>query len=276
MTAAGAVLLVLIFAGAGVVRATPHGDRTVAGRLLWGAPARASIAGRPVSGMTFEEVESLVWSLQGTLRLPPKNASIDRRSGRIEPGRDGATLDVELTRAAVMGAGEGETVMPRTTRVRPRISAEDVPRLTRPLGSYATTVAGSPERRENIRLATRNLDRSLIAPGEIFSFLETLGPTTHERGFVDAPVIVGEEFVPGPGGGVCQVATTIYNAALESGLAVVERHRHTKPVSYVPEGMDAVVASWGLDLKILNPTDHPVMLRVSLDGRRLMARFLGP
>ncbi|MGE5484241.1 MAG: VanW family protein [Ignavibacteriales bacterium] len=262
-------------AAANLERDLPR-DTSVAYRLLWGAAPGTSVASVPLCGMTEREVRSALWSLRAQFRVMPRDAAVDRSTGAINPERDGLELDVEATCRAVMSAGEGEQVAPVMTTVPPRIRADDIRRLKRTRGAFATSVAGSAERRENIRLAARYLDYTVLAAGQTFSFLETLGPTSYERGFVDAPVIVGEEFVPGPGGGVCQVATTIYNAALESGLPVIERHRHTKPVGYVAEGRDAVVASWGLDLKLVNSLDHPVMLRLNVSDGVLTAKFLGP
>lgn len=252
------------------------GGRSAPDRLLWGAPAGSRVAGVSVGGMTAQEVGSLLEWLRPALAVPSRDATIQRPEGRIIPEREGLELDVEATRAAVMSAREGEEILPALKPVSPKVRAADIIRLKRVKGSYFTWVGGSPGRRENIRLAAHHLDNALIPPGETFSFLEALGPTSYERGFVDAPVIVGEEFVQGPGGGVCQVATTVYNAALESGLPIVERHRHSKPVSYVPEGRDAVVAEWFFDLKIANPFEHPVLLRVGVDGGMLVARFVGP
>lgn len=251
-------------------------DTPLAFRLLWGAAPGTSVASTPLCGMTDGEVRSVLRAMQAEFRAVPRDASVDRSTGAIIPERDGLELDVEATCEAAMSAVEGEEVAPVMRPVAPGIRAGDISKLESAKGLFATRVGGSAERRENIRLAARYLDYTLLAAGQTFSFLETLGPTSYERGFVDAPVIVEEEFVPGPGGGVCQVATTIYNAALESGLAITERHRHTRPVGYAPEGRDAVVASWGLDLKVVNSLDHLVMLRVNFSDGTLTARFMGP
>ncbi len=278
MTGCAAVVCLFALAvatGAGLVAAPPL-QPTVAERLLWGARPGTRLASTSLTGMTSAEIHDLLWSMQAQFRVEPRDASVDRLTGEVIPERDGYALDAGATCRAVMSAREGEEVTPRMALMPAKVRASDIVRLRRRRGAYTTSVAGSAERHENIRLAARYLDYTILPPGGTFSFLETLGPTSYERGFVDAPVIVGEEYMPGPGGGVCQVATTIYNAALESGLLVVERHRHTKPVGYVPEGKDAVVASWGLDLKIANPFDHPIMLRVGAGGGYLTARFLGP
>src|SRR5690606_17886713 len=120
------------------------------------------------------------------------------------------------------------------------------------IGSYSTWFHGSPARHQNISTALKSVNNTMIWPGEVFSFNDTTGPRTPERGYLPAPIILNGDYDVGYGGGVCQVSSTVYNAALAANLTILERHSHTRPVHYVPEGYDATVDYGWLDLKWQN------------------------
>lgn len=142
------------------------------------------------------------------------------------------------------------------------------------LGSYTTTLLGSQAARTaNIRLAAEALDGTVLAPGEVLSFDHVVGPRSFERGYQMAPVILRETRQLQTGGGVCQVASTMFVAGLLSGLSAVERWRHSTPVDYIPLGHDATIAWGAKDLKLRNDTDQRVRLRVFVTGATLSARF---
>ncbi len=123
------------------------------------------------------------------------------------------------------------------------------------LSSYTTRFDGGNEARShNIRLAAKFISGCVIACGEVFSFNATVGQRTPERGFKRAAIIKDGEFVEGVGGGVCQVSTTLYNAALLSGCKVREYHPHSLPVGYVPPSRDAMVSGTFYDLRFENTT----------------------
>ncbi len=143
-------------------------------------------------------------------------------------------------------------------------------------GTFTTTFdAVQEERSHNIRLAAGILHNSIIEPGEIFSINAVIGDTTPEKGYKKAPVIVGEELVPGYGGGLCQVSTTLYNAALLAGLEIVERHPHGMTVPYVPPGRDATIAYPGKDLKFKNTTGRTLLLTAAVGANDLTFSLFG-
>ena len=144
------------------------------------------------------------------------------------------------------------------------------------LGSFSTTLIGSlPERTANVRLAAAALDGAVLAPGDEWSFNRHVGPRSRARGYQDAPVILRETRQLQTGGGVCQVASTVFAAALLAGLSVAERHRHSSPVDYIPLGEDATIA-WGVkDLRLRNDLPQRVRLRVEVVGSLLSARLEG-
>ena len=123
---------------------------------------------------------------------------------------------------------------------------------------------------ENIRLSARRLDGIALQPYGEFSFNGAVGPRTRENGYQEAKVIAGGEFVVGVGGGVCQVSTTLYNAALLSGLTVLEYHPHSLRVGYVPPSRDAMVSSFS-DLRLYNP--RPETVYISAEVGRDWLRF---
>lgn len=144
------------------------------------------------------------------------------------------------------------------------------------LGSFTTTLVGSlPERTHNLRLAVQALDGAVLRPGEELSFNQRVGPRTAERGYGPAPVILRETRQVQVGGGVCQVATTLFAASLLAGLGVVERHRHSSPVDYVAPGEDATIAWGAKDLRLRNDLDQDVRVRVEVLGSTLVARIEG-
>lgn len=131
------------------------------------------------------------------------------------------------------------------------------------------------ERKHNIALAAKALDNALIAPEEEFSFNRRVGPRSKERGYKDAKIIVGGEFVEGVGGGVCQVSTTLYNAMLLAGFSATEYHPHSLQVSYVQPSFDAMVSYYNADLRFVNDTKNPVYLKTRADGSKLTVRIYG-
>jgi putative cell wall-binding protein len=139
-----------------------------------------------------------------------------------------------------------------------------------PIAQYSTNFDLSlVNRTENLRLAATALNGKLLAPGERFSFNQSVGERTSEAGYKDALIIEGDTFVPGLGGGICQVSSTLYNAVILAGLEIIERHPHTLPISYVPPGQDATVAYPMLDFKFRNSTDNYLLIRSSVEGNTL-------
>ncbi len=129
------------------------------------------------------------------------------------------------------------------------------------LGEETTRYTSTPAGRvHNLQLAAGRLNGLLLPPEAVFSFDAKIGPYTEGHGYHSAPTIDGNKFIPGVGGGVCQVAGTLYDAALVAGLKVLERHPHTLAVGYLPPGFDAMVAPGGLDLRLANDTGHPVVI----------------
>lgn len=162
------------------------------------------------------------------------------------------------------------------TPVPPRVSTEDVAHIDAIIGKCTTYYSTrKATRSHNIRLAASAIDGKLIRQGEVFSFNEAVGPRCFDRGYKVAPVLVKGRFEHDIGGGVCQVSGTLFNAALRAGLEIVERHHHSRPIGYLPAGMDATVDYGRLDLKLRNPYPYPVCIKASAIGGKLTVLILG-
>ena len=138
--------------------------------------------------------------------------------------------------------------------------------ITARIGTYTTSVAGTTNRLDNVGLGSSLLDNSLIAPGKIFSVNATTGERTAAKGFKMAPTIINGQLEDSVGGGMCQVSTTVFNAAFEAGLQIVERHNHELYISHYPLGRDATVSYGSYDLKFRNDTSHWILLKTHFTG----------
>lgn len=125
----------------------------------------------------------------------------------------------------------------------------------------------------NIKLAVKKINGHIIQPNETFSFNDTVGPTGPRRGFKPSTTFIKGKKVKGFGGGVCQVSTTLYNAANEVGLEIIERHPHSRDVHYVSEGKDAASAYGSVDLKIKNNKPYPISIDASIDGNQVIVKL---
>ena len=140
---------------------------------------------------------------------------------------------------------------------------------------YTSYSASSNERKHNIALAAKALNNTLVESNGEFSFNRCVGERTEKRGYKKAKIIVSGEFVDGIGGGVCQVSTTLYNAVILAGLNIIECHPHSLPVSYVEPSFDAMVNSGWADLKFINNTHNPIIIKAFANGDRLLIEIWG-
>lgn len=133
----------------------------------------------------------------------------------------------------------------------------------------------NPNRTNNLTLAANAINGTIIRPGETFSFNKIVGERTPEKGYKAAAVYAGEATVDQVGGGICQVASTIYYAALLSDLEIVERAEHRYLVDYVPPGMDATIYWGSYDFKFRNNTDYPIRIESSVSGGQVHVKLIG-
>ena len=217
-----------------------------------------------------------------TVERPPVDATFRTASGAVSivPSKPGLEIDRSATAEALLAAAVSPTV--RTARLTLVTSEPDVTTadaramgIVRRLGSYTTANAGTSNRITNLRRAIELLNGALVPPGQTFSLNQRVGERTTERGFLPAPVIVRDEYEEAVGGGVSQVATTVFNAAWESGVKIAERNPHSLYISRYQLGRDATVNYPDLDLKFVNDTPKWILVAGSWDGSGITVSLYG-
>ena len=198
----------------------------------------------------------------------------------VRPGKPGLELDVAAAGRAILAAALSPSE--RVARlVVQRAVPERTTREARAMGitgrvaGYTTYYGGEPNRIHNVQLVARMVDGAVIAPGATFSFNQTTGERSPDRGFLEAPVIINGELQNGIGGGVCQVSTTVYNAAYEAGLPIETRTNHALYIAHYPQGRDATVNYPDIDLKFRNDTGRWLLLRTFVGSSALTVKLYG-
>lgn len=138
---------------------------------------------------------------------------------------------------------------------------------SKPIGFFSTSFENPAEgRAENITLAANLLNNTVVEPNMEFSYNDTIGPTTKENGFALGRIFVNGEEGKGYGGGVCQVSSTLYNAAIIANLEITERHPHSRKVTYVEENLDAATSYGVIDFRFKNNRNSPIVLKSFVEG----------
>ena len=207
-------------------------------------------------------------------RLAPENPSVDLTSYQVIPGVHGYEFDLAEARQQFQNLAYGESALISLHYTDPEIADEDA-YFQDVLGHCETPHGDNENRNGNLRKACGMLDGLVLQPGQELSYNEALGPRTKELGWLPAPAYSGTKLVDSPGGGICQVSSTLYLASVYSELTIVERRNHGYPVSYIPLGMDATV-SWGFaDLKIRNDSPMPVKIQAEESDGYVRISILG-
>jgi len=214
----------------------------------------------------------------------PREASFtvaaDGRTVRVVESRTGQELDVEASgRALLDGARspDGREAALVVTSVEPELTTAEARSMevTTVLSSYTTAYAGTADRITNLTLALKLLHGTRLAAGTPFSFNEVVGPRTEKRGFRPAPTIIDNEYEDTVGGGVSQVATTVFNAAWEAGLKLTARTAHSLYIDRYEAGRDATVSYPEIDLRFENDTDGWVVMQGIAGETGITIRLLG-
>lgn len=144
------------------------------------------------------------------------------------------------------------------------------------LAEFSTTIKSRASNRlNNIQITCSKLNETTVESGKSFSFCQTVGKATEEKGYKKADVIVDKQVTQALGGGNCQVSSTLYNAILKvSDFKVTERHPHGKKVNYVPEGKDAAVSYGSKDLKFVNNTSNTIKIYASTDNKKVSIKIV--
>lgn len=254
------------------------------------SPARlAELLELPSGGTTKLSIggpAAIAWltKLASRVESPPRDATfaVDGPHVRIVASKAGMQLDVARTADAILVAAK---------HVRPRFRVAQLVTESAPakistakartmgivgiVSSFTTDFGGVPNRIHNVETVAHLIDDTLIAPGDTFSFNKTTGDRTAAKGFLIAPVIVNGELTTGLGGGVCQVSTTVFNAAFDAGLNITARTNHALYISHYPQGRDATVNYPDVDLRFVNDTAHWLLLRTFVSSSSLTVNLYG-
>ena len=240
------------------------------------------VAGRTDIAIAGPGAEAWFGRLRKTVGREPVDATFRAAGDGVEivPAKDGLDVDIPATAKALLAAAVSPTERTATLVVRTaepeRTTAEaQALGIERRLSSYTTLYAGTADRITNLQLAVSLIDGALVAPGATFSFNERVGARTIERGFRPAPVIIKDEYDEDVGGGVSQVATTVFNAAWEAGLKITERNPHSLYISRYQLGRDATVNYPDLDLKFVNDTPKWIFLGGASGGAGITVSVYG-
>jgi vancomycin resistance protein YoaR len=204
---------------------------------------------------------------------------------RVVRSKPGTTLDAKKAQRAVLTAALREPGGAKKRVAAVALAALAAERTTgdaRALGireqvsSFTTDMgASSSNRIHNVHLLGDYLDGTIVEPGGTFSYNEEIGPRTVERGFLEGQMIFGGVLIPSIGGGVCQTATTIFNAAFEAGLPILARSNHSFYISHYPMGRDATVSWGGPELVFKNDLDHAILIKVTYTNATFTVTFFG-
>lgn len=232
-----------------------------------------------------EASKTIAPKLGSDIGHPAVDASFKTRQGAVTiiPSQTGVGPDMELLSSQLTSVLKDPSAVQKVVELHTR---KTLPRVTtamaRSMGikeriSTFTTlyIASNKPRVNNIHLLGDALDGKLIAPGDTFSFNGAVGERTAAKGYQEAPAIVQGKLVPQLGGGICQVGTTLFNAAFFSGFPVVERHNHSFYISHYPKGRDATVSWGGPDLKFKNDSKNWVLISVSYSSGSITISLYG-
>ncbi|WP_242848856.1 VanW family protein [Syntrophomonas palmitatica] len=244
-------------------------------RHFYGVQPGVIMEGETMENLLPGEVRLSIQEMAARSLVMAAEPQLDKESGQVIPGRTGKMINIDASMRKVMKAHENQRIEAEWIYIEPHYSVHDIQAVTEPLGSYGTWISGSYQRFTNISLAVAAINNTLVWPGGVFSFNDTVGPRTAERGYMPAPVILMGGSDIDYGGGVCQLASTLYNAVRQSGLKITERHQHSKPVPYIEAGQDATVDYGCLDLKFLNDSPGPIIIKAGISRGKVWVQILG-
>jgi len=207
------------------------------------------------------------------------DAKLEEIDGKqvVTPHVVGTDFDLDAAKEALEASPDKEVVIPLTL-VQPKVTTlmiqstlfqDTLSSKTTTFNSYKTN------RVNNVKLAARAINGTILNPGEVFSYNKTVGPRTAARGYKPAGIFSGGEVVDGLGGGICQVSSTLYMATLYADLKTVERKNHSFYVDYAPKGQDATVVYGSIDFKFENNTQYPIKIVASATNSSITVTIKG-
>ena len=227
-----------------------------------------------------DKLQDFLQSINDATCSPAQEAILEYKDSEIviTMAQTGEEIDYETTLNLILDTIQSNnndpiSIVKRSYQVQ--VGAENLHMFDTVLSSFVTELNSNQNRSINIQRAAELIDGAIIQPGEIFSFNNQVGERNKDNGFTLAPVIVKKQMVNDIGGGICQVASTLYNASMLAGLPIIERHPHSIDVKYVPHGQDAAVLYGSMDLKIMNNRLQPIGIRSQVVDDKLVVAILG-
>ena len=245
----------------------------ITGQAIFDALMDAYVAGdlHPTLRYETREPEPLdAVSVRADCTTEPRDAELNMTTFEITRELPGFGIDLEELEAVLEEAEEGKAYQLTLHELPAAVTAEELEAslFCDVLGEAHTPHSWIDDRTHNLELACAEIDGTIVMPGEVFSFNETVGQRTEAKGYREATAYVGGASVPEIGGGVCQVASSIYYAVLQADLRTVERRSHTYLVTYVPQGMDAAIYWGSIDYKFENTSPTPIKIEAGVsDGK---------
>ncbi|MEG0133203.1 MAG: VanW family protein [Clostridium sp.] len=225
-----------------------------------------------------ETVNLVLEDIDKTLSKESENATLTKVNGKLMVS--GGKFKEEIDKAELLGLVEA-TIRDNTENnkgnvmlelpvktTEPSIKPDDLSRINTIIASYSTNF-NEDSRAENIKRAAEVASGVLLMVGDEYSFNKLVGDTTEEKGYGEAPVIIGNEIKSEVGGGICQVSTTLHNAVLRAGILPIDRTPHSIPVSYVPIGEDATIYYDKIDYKFKNTLSYPIYIDSEVESGKL-------
>ena len=215
--------------------------------------------------------------------VPAQEPTLNVNGDSIEvvSGKNGKEIDEEILKDEILDAihniktADNNIILKEEYKIiKPKINEEDLKSVKDRISTATTYFGGSGYNRGlNIANAASKIDGTLLMPGEEFSYEDKVSPVELYNGYYLAPVIVNGTHKNAPGGGVCQVSTTLYNAELKAGILPIERHNHSKSISYVQKGLDATLATGSKNLRFKNPYKYPIYIHAYTYGGQITVEF---
>lgn len=264
------------------------GTQTVAiepGQLAtWIEPYHRVFTGRLEYRLNQAKIAEDLQDFAAGLALPAVNAQFGMENGTILEtisAKSGQELDLEASRQSIAQAlirnqSRAELVV---TAVEPELSLAKLQTIgiTALLGEGSSNFTGSPGHRvHNIGIGAKRMDDIIMPAGTTFSFVDHLGEVEASTGYLPELVIKSGKIIPEYGGGLCQVSTTMFRAAMYAGLKIDERRPHSIPVRYYnPQGFDATIYPGVVDLKFTNDTAGPILIQSRIQGSTITFAIFG-
>ncbi len=237
----------------------------------------------------FDKVKSYLEQNLEDLNIFPKDARFSISDGHvtvIEPSSEGKVIIADEAASKIVAAlekGELKSIDLPYKKEEPSIAAREAADIEKYglkeiIGSATTSFVRSPQNRiSNIKTGANAISGALVKPGEEFSTIGKLGSIDASTGYLPELVIKENETIPEFGGGLCQVSTTLFRAAMNAGLKITERQNHSYRVSYYepPVGMDATIYSPRPDFKFINTTDHYILIQGKVEGTKITFDIYG-